>query len=315
MNIVFFGSDIFAVKPLEALIQAGYGIACVVTQPDRKKGRGLKIEATPVKEAAARAGLKVYQPVDVNSCETMDFLKGLNPDLFIVIAYGQLLSRDVLSLPKVFSINAHASLLPKYRGAAPINWAIIKGEINTGVTIIKITEKMDAGPIISQKKIPISDEDTATGLQDKLSVLAAEMLLGCLIAIEKKTFKLMLQDESKVTYAPKLKKVDGLIDWSKSAQEIHNLVRGCFDWPGAFTYWQGKILKLHKTMVSQLAGLPVSQLPGTIVEASKDSISVATRKDILAIQELQLEGKRSMAAQDFIAGHKICAGEKLGSKK
>ncbi len=315
MNIVFFGSDSFAVKPLGALTKAGYKISCVVTQPDRKKGRGLKLEGTPVKICAKGAGLMIYQPPCVNSTEALDFLKNLNPDLFIVIAYGQLLSQGLLDLPKTFCINAHASILPKYRGAAPINWAIIKGEKSSGVTVIKIISKMDAGPIISQKEAPISDDDTAITLQDKLSALAAQLLLDSLAVIENKSFKLVPQDEFRVSYAPKLKKSDGLIDWSQNAGDIYNLVRGCFDWPGAFTYYRGKILKINKAGVFLAGPNGIKSSAGTITEVSNNGIRVATGKGVLIIEELQLEGKRRLRAEEFIAGQRISVGEVLESKK
>lgn len=312
MDIVFFGSDSFAVKPLEALIEGGYNILCVITQPDRRKGRGLKFEATPVKITAQAAGLKIYQPADVNSADALNFLKNLNADLFIVIAYGQLLSQGVLNLPKVFSINAHASLLPQYRGAAPINRAIINGEDATGVTVIKIIRRMDAGPIILQKKIPVLEDDTALKLEDKLSILAAQALLESLEAVKNKSFTLTQQDEAKAGFAPKLKKNDGRINWLQTSRQIYNLIRGCFDWPGAFTYYKGKLLKIYKAKVSPQASRPAGAQPGEILQVSKEGITVSAGEGGLSIEELQIEGKRRMRIDEFIAGHKISVGEKLG---
>ncbi|MCX5703810.1 MAG: methionyl-tRNA formyltransferase, partial [Candidatus Omnitrophica bacterium] len=250
MNIVFFGSDNFAVFPLKALIASGYRISCVVTQPDRRKGRGLAVGPTAVKLAAQGAELKIYQPNEVNSTGAVKFLKALGPDLFVVIAYGQILSQEILDIPKIFSINVHASLLPKYRGAAPINWAIINAETATGITVIKMVKSMDAGAIIQQQKLEIGNDEDSIMLEDKLSKLAAEVLIDSLKSIENNGYKLTPQDEADASLAPKLKKEDGLVIWSKPARQIHNLVRGCLGWPGAFTYYRGKLLKIYKVRVS-----------------------------------------------------------------
>lgn len=312
MNIVFFGSDNFAVPSLRALLTSAHKISCVVTQPDRKKDRALRLQATPVKRLAYASGIEIYQPEAANAGESIEFLRKLSPDLFIVISYGQILSQEILSIPKIFAINVHASSLPSYRGAAPINWAIINGERISGVTIIKMTKKMDAGPIILQEAAEIRDEDTAITLEEKLSKRAAELLIDSLKAIGNKTYSLTEQDEGKVSFAPKLKKEDGLINWKKSAQDINNLIRGCLGWPGAFTYYKGKLLKIYKAKVcSQVRRFESSNL-GEIVDVSKEGITVATGRDNLAIEELQIEGKRMMKAEEFIAGHKISVGEILG---
>ncbi|MCX5710800.1 MAG: methionyl-tRNA formyltransferase [Candidatus Omnitrophica bacterium] len=311
MNIVFFGSSEFAVVPLKALIEAGYKISCVVTQPDKKKGRGLHLEGTPVKIIAKASGLKVFQLQKINSKEGADFLRALKPDLFIVIAYGQILSQEILDIPKIFSINAHASLLPKYRGAAPINWAIIKGEKTTGVTIIKMNAKMDAGEIIMQRKFGIDENDTSVILSKRLSESSALLLLESLSAIENKKVKLAKQDESAISLAPLLKKEDGLIDWSRSASDLHDLARGMLPWPGAFTYYKGKILKIHKAKVG--VRCPVSGVrTGEVIEIFNNMIKVAAGDGCLDVLELQIEGKRPMSAQEFISGHKIKVKECLG---
>ena len=319
MNIVFFGSSPFAVPALRALAQTRHRISCVVTQPDRKKGRGLHFEATAVKIAARGFGLMVYQPPKTNTDEAMAFFENFNPDLFIVISYGQILSRGILNIPKIFCLNVHASILPKYRGAAPINWAIINGEKNTGISIIKMTEKMDAGEIIMQKSTDTSDNDTIITLEDKLSTMAAELLIGMLDSVENNNYQLAPQDESRVSFAPKLKKGDGLIHWDKPAYQIYNLIRGVVIWPGAFTYYKGKQVKIYKARVSQLSAVPClpagkgCQLSaGQVVKVDKEGIVVAAGKDSLIIQELQIEGKRIMRAEEFIAGHKVEAGDRLG---
>ncbi len=314
MNIVFFGSDNFAVPSLRALITGGYKISCVVTQPDRKKGRGFHLEGTPVKTLVYKSGIEIYQPEIVNAGESIKFLEALSPDLFIVISYGQILSQGILNIPKIFAINVHASNLPKYRGAAPVNRAIINGEKITGITIIKMTQKMDAGAIILQETQEIKDEDTVITLEDKLSKKAAELLINSLKLIQDKTYSLTAQDEDKVRFAPKLKKEDGLIIWEKPAQDINNLIRGCAGWPGAFTYYNGKLLKIYKAKIGSGVLEFSSSSPGEIIKADKQGIVVATGKDNLIIEELQIEGRKMMGVEEFIAGHKISPGEILGKK-
>jgi methionyl-tRNA formyltransferase len=315
MNIIFFGSSQFAVPTLEAIIKSGHEVACVVTQPDRKKGRGLHLETTAVKSVAQAFGLKIYQPESINTEGAIKFLKELNPDLFVVVSYGQILSKNILDVPRMFAINAHASLLPKYRGAAPMNWAIIKGEVNTGVTVIKMAEKMDAGRIISQKAIDILDGDDAITLEDKLSDIAAKLIIQTLESIKNNDYRFIPQDESEVNFAPKLKKEDGLINWDKPARDIFNLIRGCLPWPGAFTYYKGKLLKIYKARVSSQVLEFASSNPGEILETSKEGIVVFTGKGNIIIVELQIEGKRRIKVEEFIAGHKILPGEILRTKK
>ncbi|MEW6101180.1 MAG: methionyl-tRNA formyltransferase [Candidatus Omnitrophota bacterium] len=309
MNIIFFGSSEFAVKPLEALIKRGYNICCVVTQPDRKKGRHLHLEGTAVKQLAREHQLKVLQPVNINSPEALLFLRKLEADLFVVISYGQILSGQVLLAPKLFAVNAHASLLPKYRGAAPINWAIIRGEKTSGISIIKMTEKMDAGPIIAQKSLNIEDGDDASSLEEKLSALAADMIVACIESIKNNSYKLTPQPTQGISLAPKLRKNDGLIDWDKTAQEINNLVRACVKWPGAFTHYKGKLLKIYKAQVTKPQSHKTTSKPGEIIWISKEEIVVATQEGALRILELQPEGKRRMLTAEFISGHKISSGE------
>lgn len=312
MNIVLFGSPDFAVPSLKALFTTQHKILCVVTQPDRPWGRGLHWSGTTIKRVAESANLRIYQPVRINLPEAIKLLKNLDPDLFIVIAYGQILSKQILDIPRIFCVNLHASLLPKYRGAAPINWAIINGEKITGVTVIKLIEKMDAGPIIMQKRVDIYEEDTSISLQEKLSHIAAQLLLDSLKAIGNNTFTLTDQDENQVSFAPRLKKQDGLINWNNSATNIYNQIRGCMDWPGTFTYYKGRLLKIYKAKVIRLSGDQVIRDPGEIIRVSKEGIAVACAKDSLIIQELQIEGKRKMKVVEFIAGHRVCVGENLG---
>lgn len=313
MNIIFFGSGNFAVSSLRALAVSGHSLPCVVTQPDKKQGRGLHLSSTIIKETAQELNLEFYQPPDINSAESIEFLKGLKPDLFVVIAYGQILSEKVLSIPRFFALNIHASLLPKFRGAAPINRAIINAEKNTGVTAIKMTKDMDAGPIILQNSVNIDMEDNAASLGEKLSKIGAGLLIKILPMIEGNNYDILAQDESAVSFAKKLKKQDGLINWQLSACEINNLIRACYVWPGAFTYYKGKLLKIYKAeSFLTIEEKSSKAVPGEIIRVLKDNIVVCCGKGDLIIEELQIEAKRRMLAKEFIAGHKICAGEILG---
>jgi methionyl-tRNA formyltransferase len=314
MKIVFFGSSEFAVPSLKAILASDHNVAAVVTQPDKQKGRHLHSAGTAIKGVALESGVKICQPANVNDKEAHDFLKGLKADLFIVIAYGQILSRQTLNIPGIFSVNLHASLLPVYRGAAPINWAIIKGENITGITAMKMVEEMDAGPVIMQKEIAIDSDDNADTLEKKLSGMAAGMILPVIACAGMKNCGLAPQDAAKITFAYKLKKEDGLIHWDRPAQDILNLVRGCIRWPGAFTYYKGKLLKVYKAALSGALSCQIRKSPGEIMEVSKNSITVATGKGGLIIEELQIEGKRRMRAGEFIAGHKISVGQVFDGK-
>lgn len=309
MKILFFASDRFALRSLDALAGSGQSIVAVITQPDRKKGRGLALSATAVKEGAQKLKLEVYQPEELSKKEAVNLLKGLSADLFVVIAYGQILPQEILDIPKVLALNIHASLLPKYRGAAPINWAIINGEEITGVSAIKMVKQMDAGPVLGQKKIKIAEEDDALTLEDKLSKIGAELLLEIIVDIEKGDYRLTPQQEKEATLAPKLKKDDGRIKWNKPAGDIHNLIRGVLGWPGAFTHYKGKILKIYKARARAIAGSPGA--PGEITQVSAQGLIVAASPGSLIIEELQLEGKRRMKAAEFIQGRKIMIGERL----
>ncbi|MDD4895014.1 MAG: methionyl-tRNA formyltransferase [Candidatus Omnitrophica bacterium] len=314
MNIVFFGSSKFAVPSLKALLASKHKVLCVLTQPDKQKGRGLHFTGTAIKAVATESDIKVYQPRNVNDEEPVKLLKSLKPDLFVVIAYGQILSSNVLDIPRLLPINVHASLLPELRGAAPINWAIIRGDKLTGITVIKMTEKMDAGPVILRQEIKISDDDTAVTLEGALSDMAARLLMDSIGSIEDNSYNLMPQDESGVSFAPKLKKQDGQIDWNNPASGIYNLIRGCINWPGAYTHYKDKLLKIYKAGISSDACFAGPSLPGKILGISKKGITVATREGNLIIEELQIEGKRNMKAEEFIAGHKVLIGDMLLKK-
>ena len=302
MKIIFFGSSSFAVPILEELAK-NEDVILVVTQPDREKGRALKVAPTAVKSKAEELGIEIFQPDKVNTKEAIEFLGKFNADLFIVVSFGQILSKEVLSLPRLYCLNIHASLLPKYRGAAPINWAIANGGKETGVTIMKMNEKMDEGDILLKESVAIDPGDDAVTVSDKLSKKGAQFLLKAVELIKADKADFIKQDHSKATLAPKLKKDDGLIDWKMPAEEISNRIRAFTPWPGCFTYLDKKMLKICKAR-------PITELvdkyakPGTILEANKNGILVKTGKGALNIEELQLEGSRRMTAEEFLAGHK-----------
>jgi len=311
MKIVFFGSSHFALPALGALIKSGHELVCVVTQPDKKKGRHLRMAATDVKSTAMEAKLKIFQPEDIKAKESLDFLKKLKPDLFVIIAYGQIFSQEALDIPAIMPINIHASLLPRFRGAAPINWAIINGDKKSGLTVMYVTRKMDAGPVMLQKEVKIEQQDTSVTLEEKLSQAAPGILLDALKFIETRNYRLAEQDEERAVLAPKLTKQDGLIDWNNPAASIHNQIRGVMPWPGAFTSYRGKMLKIFQA--DPLAVFPANKpVPGQVVRADKHGIVVACGRGFLEIKELQLEAARRMPAQSFVIGHKLAAGEILG---
>ncbi len=305
-RILFFGSPEFALPSLRALVESPDKedeVIGVVTQPDRPKGRGKRLAAPPVKELALKYGLPVYQPESVKEEAFIEKVKELSPDLIVVVAFGQILPKKLLEIPAIGAINVHPSLLPKYRGAAPIQWALIKGETVTGVTIMRLSPQMDSGEILFQRAMPIEPEDTFGTLHNKLAVFGAEMLLETLHRMKKGMINPVSQDDSLATYAPKIKKEDCLIDWGKSAREIANLIRALDPKPGAYTHLDGKNVKLFKPYVITLT--PQNLTPGTVLEANKNGLQIATREGILLIRELQLEGKRRLPVAEFIKGYQI----------
>jgi len=312
MKIIFLGSSDFAVVSLEALLES-HDIAAVFTQPDRRKGRHLTFAQTPVKVFSIQKNIPVFQPHDINTPQSMESLMSFDADLFVVVSFGQKLSNEVLNIPKQYCINVHASVLPQLRGASPINSAIVNGDEISGVTIMKMAQAMDAGDMIFQKEIPIEESDNALTLHAKLSVLGAQALLESVKLIEKDKVAFIKQDESLVTFARKLKKEQGLIDWQQPARAIHNKVRGLLPWPCAFTYYQEKFLKILKTTI--LTRKTKHVRPGEIVGIEKHKgIIIATATTDVLIEELQLEGKKTAAAYDFVLGHKVQPGDMLGKR-
>ncbi|MCR5557486.1 MAG: methionyl-tRNA formyltransferase [Butyrivibrio sp.] len=311
MKIVFMGTPDFARGALEKIIEAGHEVVLVVTQPDKPKGRSGELQFSEVKQCAVEHGLNVFQPVRIKLPENVAELKKYDADIYVVAAFGQILSQEILDIPKFGCVNIHASLLPKYRGAAPIQQSIIDGEKETGVTIMQMAAGMDTGDILIQKTIPIDENETGGGLFDKLSVLGAELIVEALPMIERGELTPVPQDEAKATKCGKLSKDMGLIDFNKDADSIRNLVRGLNPWPSAFTHLDGKMLKIWDAQVLSDASNHAAE-SGTVVEVSKDSFTVKCGEGFLKILELQLEGKKRMAVKNFLLGYKLCVGTKLG---
>ena len=323
MKIVFMGTPDFARGALEKIIEAGHEVVLVVTQPDKPKGRSGELQFSEVKQCAVEHGLNVFQPVRIKLPENVAELKKYDADIYVVAAFGQILSQEILDIPKFGCVNIHASLLPKYRGAAPIQQSIIDGEKETGVTIMQMAAGMDTGDILIQKTIPIDENETGGGLFDKLSVLGAELIVEALPMIERGELTPVPQDEAKATKCGKLSKDMGKIDFDKPATDIRNLVRGLNPWPSAFTHLEGKMLKIWDAKAvaeNQLAAEgnsdadtnAVTAENGTVVAVSKDSFTVKCGAGFLKILELQLEGKKRMAVKDFLLGYKLSVGTKLG---
>lgn len=311
MKIVYMGTPDFAVAPLEAIIRAGHEVTAVVTQPDKQKGRGKEVQMTPVKECALKHGIPVFQPVKIKEPEAVSKLREYSADIFVVAAFGQLLSEEILTMPKFGCINIHASLLPAYRGAAPIQWAILNGEKETGVTIQQMAKGLDTGDMLLKKKVVIDSKETGESLHDKLMAVGAELLVEALPLIEEGKLVPEKQDDALSCYASKLTKAMGLIDWNKDAVSLERLVRGLNSWPSAYTYYKGKTLKIWE---ADILDEEVSGKPGTVERVQKDSIDVATGKGLLQIRSLQLEGKKRMAVRDFLLGYEIKPGQCLGEE-
>lgn len=300
MKVVFMGTPDFSVPALEKIAEK-HQVAAVVTQQDRPKGRGHKYQFTPVKEKALELEIPVYQPEKVKNSEFVDILKQINPDVVVVIAFGQILSKEILDLPKYGCINVHASLLPKYRGAAPIQWAVIDGEETSGVTTMVMAEGLDTGDMIDKTVIPLDAKETGGSLFDKLAAEGGALILKTLEKLGNNTATRTPQKEEESTYAGKITKELGRIDFHKSATEIERLIRGLNPWPSAFTYLDGKVLKIWD---ADVIDEEVKEEPGTICRKNK-ALQIATGKGYLDIKELQLEGKKRMDVISFLNGYQI----------
>jgi methionyl-tRNA formyltransferase len=312
MILVFSGTPSFAVPTLEKLAGAGHSIPLVVTQPDRPRGRGMQLAVSPVKGAAIRLGLAVAQPAAIkNNAEFRDQLAAIHPDAIIVVGYGRIIPQWMIDLPRLGNLNLHASLLPKYRGAAPIQWAIANGESVTGVTTMRIDAGLDTGDILMQREIPIGAEDTAETLGPKLASIGADLMVETLRGLDSGQVRPAPQEHSQATLAPILKKEDGRMDFARSARDLFNRLRGFQPWPGAFTIFKGKTLQVHRAQPAQ----PVVKLtPGDVgVEGTRLFVGCGKNgESALELIDIQLEGKRRMTAQEFINGYRPQSGDHLG---
>lgn len=309
MRVIYMGTPDFAVPCLKKLIQEGHEIAAVFTQPDKPKGRGNRLTMSPVKELALLKEIPVYQPTSLKDAEVVELIKKLAPDMIVVVAYGRILTKEILDIPPFGCINVHASLLPKYRGAAPINWAIINGEKESGVTTMYMDVGLDTGDMILKETTEIGETETAGQLHDRLSLLGAECLSKTIALIERGEVERIPQGEEEATYAPIMKKDLGKIDWQREAEEIRNLIRGTVPWPSAFTTYQGNMVKIWKSHVEPG---PKDIIPGKIHRVTKELIYVATGKDLLAIEELQFSGGKRMTVKEYLIGNTIDEDTVLG---
>lgn len=312
MRIVFMGTAEFGLPSLERLLHSSHSVEAVVTGPDRPKGRGLKLAPSPIKVFALERGLTVLQPEKLKDEEFISTLRGLRPDLFVVVAF-RMLPKEVFEIPPKGTINLHGSLLPRYRGAAPIQWAIIRGERRTGVTTFFIDEGMDTGNLILQREVEIGGDETAGQLHDRLAQIGAEVLMETVEQIAQGKAAQMKQDDSIATPAPKLKKEDGLIDWSKKAIDIKNQIRGMNPFPGAYTELSGRIIKVHKASLAPDEGTKAA--PGKVVRIDKDDgLVVSTAVGCLSLVEIQPEGKKRMAGLEFVRGYRVKVGDRFKNK-
>ncbi len=316
MRVVFMGTPDFAVPALEALISA-HEVAAVVTQPDKPKGRGKAMQYPPVKEAALAAGIPVYQPVRVRDEAFVETLKEISPDVIVVAAFGQILPESILNLPPRGCINIHASLLPKYRGAAPIQRAVINGEKESGITIMYMEKGLDTGDMIDRVTVPLDEKETGASLHDKLSLAGGPLILKALSDIEAGKAERIRQDDSLSSYAPMLTREEGEIDWSQDAVRIERLIRGMNSWPSAYTFLDGKMLKIWEADLcpeeDEVTDIPT--VPGSVVKVGKAAFFVQCGSGLLKIKSLQLQGKKRMDTAAFLLGRKLEAGMVLGKNE
>lgn len=319
MNIVFMGTPDFAVGALEAIIGAGHRVSAVVTQPDKPKGRGKEVQMPPVKSCALKHEIPVFQPVKIKEAEAVEILRGYEADVFVVAAFGQILSEEILTMPKYGCVNIHASLLPKYRGSAPIQWAIINGEKTTGVTIMQMDRGIDTGDMLMKAEVAIDPRETGDSLHDKLAAAGAQLIVEALLRIESGDVTPVKQNDAQSCYAKMLQKSMSWIDWRQSAETLDHLIRGLISWPGASTVYHGKTLKIweEEPMTQEkkhgqiIARRAEGEEPGTVVHVEKDAFYVQTGEGILKILTVQPEGKKRMAVKDFLLGNKIKPGDKF----
>lgn len=305
MNIVFMGTPEFAVPTLESLYNEGYSIDLVITQEDKRRGRGKKLQYTPVKEKALELGLEVFQPNSINSEGSITKMKELNPDFIVVVAYGQILKKEILEIPKYGCYNVHASLLPKYRGAAPINWAIINGEKETGITIMEIDEGLDTGDMILWEAIPINSEDDTVIIHDKLAELGGKLIVKALSDIKDNKAVKTPQDHSLSSYASMLNKDMGKIKWNDTGENIINLIRGLKPWPSAYTKYKDEVLKIHK---AKLINPLKKGICGEIIKVDKEGIFVVAKDKTVVLEEIQFPGKKRLKVDEYLRGNSVDEG-------
>lgn len=308
LNVIFMGTPDFAVPALKALHQSGHRVSLVVTQPERPRGRGKRLEEPPVKKAAKEMDFTVRQPESVDSESFYNTLRDIRPDLFVVVAFGQILPKRLLELPPMGAINLHASLLPRYRGPAPIQWAIINGETETGITSMLMDAGLDTGEILHARSTPIYADDTAGTLHDRLARISADVLTETLEGFCAATIRPVPQDHARASYAPMLKKSDGRVDWTRSAEYLERFIRGMSPWPGSYTYWDNRRLNLHRAEVRPGSS---DHQPGTVIEAFDNELRVAAGKDAISILEIQAESGRRMDIADFLKGSFVAPGTLL----
>lgn len=309
MKVIFMGTPDFSVGTLAALVEAGHEVVLAVTQPDKPKGRGKEMQYTPVKEYALEKGIPVYQPEKVRRPECIEELKKYQADVCVVIAFGQILPKEILEMTPYGCINVHASLLPKYRGAAPIQWAIINGESISGVTTMQMDEGLDTGDMLEKVEVPLGEKITGGELHDLLAEAGAKLCAQTLEKLEKGELKPEKQGETPTAYARMLDKKLGNIDWTRPAVEIERLIRGLNPWPSAYTTWNEKTMKIWD---ADVVDEEKTAEPGTIIEVTKQTFSVQTGEGALRINELQIPGKKKMSADAFLRGYQVKTGEKLG---
>ena len=306
MRIIFMGTPDFSVPTLEALVASEHEVAAVVTQPDKPKGRGKEIHMSPVKECALKHNIPVYQPVRARNEAFVEEMRTLKPDAMVVIAFGQILPKSLLDLPKYGCVNIHASLLPKYRGAAPIQWAVINGDEETGITTMMMDVEMDTGDMLEKTVVKLNPDETGGSLFDRLSLLGGDLILSTLSKLEKGEITPQPQDHAQATYVKKISKSMGDIDWTMDAVSIERLVRGLNPWPSAFTRWNGKMLKIWEAQV--LPDLETKAPCGSVISASDEGLKIQTGNGVLCVTSLQLEGKKRMDTAAFLRGYQVESG-------
>lgn len=312
LRVVFFGTPAFAVPTLDALLVSSHEVVAVVTQPDRPRGRGQKTTDAPVKARAREAARPVLQPPSIKDARFLATIEALDADLGVVVAYGKILTDAVLTTPRLGMVNVHASLLPRYRGAAPIHRAIIAGETETGVTIMRIVRALDAGPMLARARRPIGPEETSEDLERDLATIGASLLVSTIDRLSGGGLVETPQDEALATYAARLTKRDGIIDWSRPAPAVHDLIRGLHPWPHAYTFRDGKrLIVLGSSVTPDTPTASAATEPGTVVSAVGDDLRVACGSGTLRIRQLQAEGSRPMSAREFVTGHRLTSGDRF----